>query len=47
MEEDKKPKNKSKHSYQLIYDKRGKNIQWRKGSLFNCGTGKTGQLHAK
>ena len=31
----------------LIFDKGGKNIQWRKDSLFNNGTGKTGQLHVK
>ena len=27
----------------LIFDKRSKNIQWRKNNLFNSGTGKTGQ----
>ena len=32
---------------QLIYDKEGKNIQWRKDSLFNSGAGKTGQPHVK
>ena len=32
---------------QLIYDKGGKDIQWRKDSLFNSGAGKTGQLHVK
>ena len=32
---------------QLIYDKGGKNIQWRKDILFNSGSGKTGQLHVK
>ena len=32
------------YSY-LIFDKEGKNIQWRKDSLFNNGAEKTGQLH--
>ena len=32
---------------QLVYDKGGKNIQWRKDSLFNNGAGKTEQLHVK
>ena len=32
---------------QLIYHKGGKDIQWRKDSLFISGAGKTGQLHVK
>ena len=35
MEQDRKPRNKPCTSAQLIYDKGGKNIQWRKDSLFN------------
>ena len=32
------------HTYgHVIFDKRSKNIQWRKNNLFNSGTGKTGQ----
>ena len=35
------------HTYgQLIYNKAGKNIQWKKVSSIS-GAGKTGQLHAK
>ena len=39
---------KNPHTYfQLIYDKEGKNIQWRKLKIFNCGAVKTGQLYGK
>ena len=35
MEKDREPREKP-HTYgQLIYDKEGKNIQWRKDSIFN------------
>ena len=32
---------------QLIFDRAGKNINWKKDSIFNNGVGKTGQQHAK
>ena len=36
------------HTYrQLIYDKGGKDMQWRKDSLSKSGAGKTWQLHGK
>ena len=36
------------HTYgQLIYDKEGKNIQWRKTVSSICGAGKTVQLYVK
>ena len=44
MEQDKKPRDKPMH---LIYDKGGKNIQWRKITSSISGAGKTGQLYVK
>ena len=35
MEQDRKPRNKPMYLSLLIYNKGGKNIQWRKDSLFN------------
>ena len=32
---------------QIIFDKNAKNIQWRKGSVFNSGSGKIGKPSAK
>ena len=35
MEQDRKPRNKPMHIWDLIFGKGGKNIQWGKDSLFN------------
>ena len=35
MEQDTKPRDKPMHLWSTIYDKGGKDIQWRKDSLFN------------
>ena len=37
MEQNTKSRNKPTFIRSIIYDKRGKNIQWRKDSLFNKG----------
>ena len=38
----------SPHTYgQLIWNKEGKKIEWRKDRLFSSAAGKTGQLHVK
>ena len=47
LEQDRKPTIKHTHTYgHLIFDKAGKNIQW-KDSFFNKWGGKTGQLCVK
>ena len=46
IEQDRKPRNKPCTYRYLIFDKGGKNIQW-KDSFFNKWGGKTGQLCVK
>ena len=46
MEKDRKPRNNPTQCWQLIYNKKGKNIQ-RKTVSSVSGPGKTGQLHVK
>ena len=46
VEQNREPRN--PHTYgQLIYNKGGKNIQWRKDVFTKIGAWKTGQLHVK
>ena len=47
MEQDRKPRNKPMNYDQLIHDKGGKTIQWRKTVSSINGAGKTGQLNVK
>ena len=46
MEQDRKHRNKPMHCGQLIYDKRGKNINGAK-NISSVTSGKTEQLHIK
>ena len=46
MEQNRETRNKPMHIGQLIYNKRGKNVQWGKVSSIN-GIGKIGYPHAK
>ena len=43
MEQNRKPRDRSTHLWTLIFDKGGKNIQWRKDNPLTSGAGKTGQ----
>ena len=47
MEQNREPRNGPLALGQLIFDKAGKNIQWKKDSLFNKECWEIGQLHAK
>ena len=47
IEQDRKSQNKPTHYCHQIYDKGGKNIQWRKTVSSISGGGKTGQFHVK
>ena len=43
MKQNRKPRDKFMHHRHLIFDKGGKNIQWRKTISLTSGAGKTGQ----
>ena len=47
MEQNRKPRNKPRLIWSINLTKDEKNIQWRKDSLLNKFSGKTGQLHVK
>ena len=47
VEQHRKPRDKAMHLGTLIYDKGVNNTQWRKDSLLDKQSGKTGQLHVK
>ena len=48
MQQDRKLINKPKNYGQLIYDKGGETIQWRKKTVSSIsGAGKIGKLHGK
>jgi len=47
MEQNRKPRNKPRLIWSINLTKDEKNIQWRKDSLLNKISGKTGQLHVK
>ena len=45
-EQNREPRNGQLYG-QLIFNKAGKNTQWKKDSLFNSGVQKTGKQHAE
>ena len=45
MEQNREPRNNPMHICQLVFDKRAKNIQWGKDSLFNKWSWKKLNIH--